>query len=265
MKYIIEFINNQKQINKIKAKKIPALPNFIRYSDIESEINTIKQIPVGIGKKDLEIYTYNYLTNQGNIITSQKLTNTITFTKSLLNILKLIPKTSLIIIDPLNLLMLNKEEYPNYYHDNNLSSILDKLLEYISNLIETKNNTEGVILIYGLNKFINKLEDNKKMHELTKKLKTYEKISLIVADDAPKLKNYGYESWFTEIFNTNDGIWIGRGITDQNIIKISGINREMTKEIKKDMGYVIQDKIPTLCKFIDFITIDEDGVDNNGE
>ena len=39
----------------------------------------------------------------------------------------------------------------------------------------------------------------------------------------------------------------------------------MTKEIKNDMGYFVQDNVTTLCKFIDFITTDEEEDDKNGE
>ena len=264
--YLIEFINKQKETNLVKAKRIPTLPKIIRYNDIEREISTLKNVPVGISKKDLEICNYDYTINLGNIITSVKLANTNKFIKSLLNIFRRIPNNNLIIIDPLSLLELNKTEYPNYYHDsNNLSSIIDMLIDFIKKLIETKTTKEGIILIYGLNKFITKLDDSQKLGELTKLIKQYEKISVIVADDAAKIKSYIFESWFTEIFSLNDGIWIGRGIAEQNLLKLSGINKEMTQDIKTEMGYFLQDNVPTLCKFIDFITSDEEEEDKNGE
>ena len=117
---------------------------------------------------------------------------------------------------------------------------------------------------YGLNKFNTKVNDNNKITEFMQKLKEYEKLSIIVVDDAAKIKTFNYETWFTQIFSVNDGIWIGRGITDQNLLRVSSITKEMTKELKNDMGYIIQDNMATLCKFIDFVTTEEGG-ENNGE
>ena len=96
------------------------------------------------------------------------------------------------------------------------------------------------------------------------KLKEYEKLSIIVVDDAAKIKTFNYETWFTQIFSINDGVWIGRGITDHNLLRVSSITKEMTKELNNDMGYIIQDNMATLCKFIDFVTTEEGG-ENNGE
>ena len=160
--------------------------------------------------------------------------------------------------------MLNNQEYPNYYKDN-FSEVLDKLIDYITNLIENKSNVEGYIVVYGLNKFITKLNDNNKLTELLKKLKEYEKISLIVIDDAAKIKTYNYEKWFTENFSINDGIWIGKGIIEQNLLRTSNVTKEMTQEIKNNMGYIVQENIPLLTKLIDFVSSDEEEVDNNGK
>ena len=184
---------------------------------------------------------------------------------SLLNVLRVLPNINLVVIDPMKLLTLNTNEYPNYYQDNDLTNTLDKLNEYISNLIETKSTLEGYIVIYGFSKFVIKINDNSKITELMKKLKTYEKISIIVVDDAAKIKNYGYESWFTDTFSINDGIWIGRGITEQNLLRVSSITKEMMKELKNDMGYILQDNMATLAKFIDFVSNDDEGGDADGE
>ena len=256
--YLIEFINHQKQMTPKRAKRIPVLPNIVGVDEVKELISNLKNIPIGIEKKELEILKYDYLMNLGNIITSNKLANTTNFVKSLISIFRTIPNTNLIVIDPLKLLELNTTEFPNYYY-NNLTEVIDKLIEYISNLIETKSTNEGVILIYGLNKFTAKLNDNSKLENFVKKIKEYEKISIIAVDDVAKLKSLTYESWFINIFSTTDGIWIGRGISDQSLLKLSSITKEMTTELKNDMGYMIQEGLAQQCKFIDFITKDIDG------
>ena len=121
-------------------------------------------------------------------------------------------------------LNLNTTEFPNYY-SNNLTEVLDKILEYISNLIETKSTTEGIILIYGLNKLTSKTNNTSKLENIIKKIKEYEKISIIAVDDVAKIKALTYESWFINLFSTTDGIWIGRGITYQSLLKLSTVTK----------------------------------------
>jgi S-DNA-T family DNA segregation ATPase FtsK/SpoIIIE len=255
--YLIAFMNNQKQLNQTKAKRIPVLPDIVRIDDIRGEISNIKSVPIGISKSTLDVIEVDYSANMGNIVTSNKLVNTKNFIISLLVVLRNISNLNLFVIDPLKLLELNTSYFPNYYIDN-LDTVVDKLIEYIKSLKENNQNLEGIILIYGLNKFISKVNDSKKITELTKIIKEYEKISLIAVDDSSKIKAYAYESWFTSIFSVNDGVWVGRGVSDQNLLHLSTINKEMTKDIKNNMGYYVSEGSSTLCKFIDFITKEDD-------
>ena len=123
-------------------------------------------------------------------------------------------------------------------------------------LSETKQEIEGVIVIYGFAKFITKLKDTNQaqLDVFFKTLKNYEKISLIVVDDASKIKNFSFDNWFSSTFNTNDGIWIGRGVSDQNLLHLSSVSKEMTKDYKNDMGYCVIEGVASLCRFIDFVT-----------
>ncbi len=255
--YLSIFINEQRSVNNIKAKRIPVLPEIIRFKDIEEEVSNLNNVPIGISKKDLEITTVDYLANLGNIITSNRIINTEKFIKSLLIIFKSIRNTMLVIIDPMKQLELDQELYKNYYYDN-LDEVLDKFITYLKELTDSKSTIEGVFLIYGFSKFVTKINNNNKLTEFTKKIKEYEKISIIAIDDVSKLKQFAYEPWFSTTFNLNDGIFIGRGVTDQSLIHLSNVTREMTKEIKNDMAYQIVESFATLCKTIDFISKDEE-------
>ena len=67
-----------------------------------------------------------------------------------------------------------------------------------------------------------------------------------------------YESWFSSLVNKNEGIWIGKGISNQNAFQLGMVTREMNAEIKNDMGYFISEGSATLCKFIDFVSKDDE-------
>ena len=254
---IAEFVKEQKEKNPTTAKKIPVLPKFVRMEDIQQEKVSLENVPVGMSKGSLEICTINYLQNVGNIITSNKLANTEKFIKSILMVFKMIENLNIIVLDPMGLLNLNKEEYPNYY-TNNLEEILDQIMNYISKVEGTEQAMKGIVIIYGLDKFLQKLTDSKKFADFVKKIKHYEKMSIIIVEEANKLKQVTFESWFSGNFSANDGIWIGRGIVDQNILRVSSIKKEMTKNIKNDMGYLINEGLATECKWIDFISKEEE-------
>ena len=255
--YLVDFIAKEKEKSVIKAKRIPTLPDIIRYNDILEEVSNLKNVPIGISKKDLEIVTVDFLASPGNIITANRISSCLNFIKSLLTVIGSTKNSTLMVIDVTKALNLNTNEYPNYYTEN-ISDILGKITEYLQKLIDAKSENEGIILIYGLNKFVSKVNDNNKILEFIKKIKEYEKISVIVVDDAAKIKQYAFESWFTGTFSTNDGIFIGRGVSDQNLIRLSTITKEMSKDIKNNMAYYITEGYATLLKVIDFVSKEEE-------
>lgn len=261
-KFIINFIKEANDKYQTRAKSIPSLPEKVTIDIVKEKITSINDIPVGITKKDLEIYTIDYLANIGNIITSYKLTYTESFVKSLLENFRNLKNTNIIIFDPFKQLNLSTSIYKNYCTEN-IDRMLNSTIDYIKELKESQEQTEGIILIFGINKFISKLQDQNQLTNLAQQLKEYEKISLLIVDDVSKIKSYTFETWFTTLFNVNDGIWIGRGIADQNLLHLSTINKEMTKNYKNDMGYIISEGVGTLCKMIDYTSEDEE--ESNGK
>ncbi len=249
--YLFEFVKQRNLNTKNHATKIPVLPSIVRLQDIKDSIQDIHQIPIGISKKELEVVCVDYFMNLGNLITSNKLSNTEKFVRSLLYLFRLMPNTNIIVLDAHHFLNLNKMEYPNYY-TSDLDTVLDQLIEYVHKLKEIGSQNKGFVLVYGINKLMDKLEDKKKFEEFIKVIKAYENITVIVVDDASKIKSYSFESWFTNFFSTSDGIWIGRGLSDQTLLRLTTINKEMTMDYKNDMGFYVSENMGTLCKFIDF-------------
>ena len=256
--FIANFINERNSVNSAKAKPIPLLPDIVRFNNIKDEISNIDRVPFGISKNDLDVVTFDFSENVGSFISSNRLNNMDNFVKSLIYVFSSIPNNILFVLDPMKLLNLDVNKFQNYF-TNNFDDIIDKIIEYVQKLFESKQVIHGEIIIYGLNKFINSVKKDK-LEELSKVLKSYEKISLIMLDDAGKIKNYLFDSWLSSIVSLSDGIWIGKGITDQNLFHLSTINKGMTIDLKNDMGYFINQGSTILCKMIDFISRDgEDG------
>lgn len=257
--FIQNYVVNKNKVNPVLALKIPLLPDIVTFNDIVSGISNIHSVPIGISKKDLEIITYDFTLNIGNFIASNRLSNIDKFMKSLLYVFRNIKDINLFIIDPMKLLNLNINYFSNYY-TSNFDDVVDKMIEGIQKLFENKQNMEGIIVIYGLNKFVNSIKKNK-LEDLSKIIKSYEKFSLIMVDDASKIKSFMFDSWLSSISSTNDGIWIGKGITDQNLFHLTTINKSMTQELRNNMGYIINEGSVDMIKLIDFIS----NGDENGE
>ena len=251
------FVETQKQKSNAVAKKIPTLPDIVRFNDIKSEIKDIENIPVGISKKDLEIAKYNTTIATGIVISSSKLSNTNKFLASLCVVLRYTPNTETILIDTSTKLENLKSIIPNYYN-NNLDKLLPMLKEYYNKKIEDTNNQ--VLIIYGISKLIDNLENPKELEDFLKEFSKNQKAKIIIVEDQNKLKTYAIEVWYRSNFSSNDGIWIGKGVSDQGIIKIGQIKKEHMQDIKNNFGYVINDGTANLTKFIDFIT--KDGEEN---
>lgn len=248
----IESIGDEK-----KAMTIPTLPEIVSFNIIKNYITNLKRVPVGITKKELEIAEVNLQDNIGNIISSNKIGNTIKFVRSLIKVIKTIPNSNIIVIDAQDELKLDRNIFKNYY-TSDLDKVAESLITFVQKLKANNSTGEGVIFIYGISKFVSKVKDSKTINDLFKELKDYEKISVIIIDDAGKIKKFAFEPWFSNMFSTNDGIWIGKGLTDQNLIHLSQINKELTKEIKNDMGYLISESTPSLIKLIDFETSEDE-------
>jgi hypothetical protein len=107
-------------------------------------------------------------------------------------------------------------------------------------------------MIYGFDKAINSLEKKNLFEELVKSIKKTELSKIIIIDDASKLKTYAYESWYSSTFGNSDGIWVGKGIGEQNVFKIGMLKREFMVDLKNDYGMYISEGSPTIIKLIEF-------------
>lgn len=247
------FIEKQKQVNTNYAKRIPVLPEIVRPEDVKQSIISLKNIPIGISKSSLEIVNIDYTMSVANIITSNRLSTTKNLVTSLITEFKNVKNFVLMIFDANKELNLDNNTYKNYY-TSNIKGNVEVINKYVDDLKNKNSSINGLIVIYGLQKFVDLVDDSKLLETFTNNLKKYENISLLVVDDVSRIKKYAFETWFKDVSNTNNGIWVGRGISDQSLLHVSNMKREMLADIKDDMGYVIVDGATTLTRFIDFVT-----------
>ena len=253
-KFVIDFVKVQKDKNQTKAPKIPTLPEHVRLEDIMDEITDLKAVPIGIKKKNLETVKVDLLANVGNLVLSNKLSNTKKFVRSIVNLFKYM-KVGTILIDTMNELSMEKPNVSNYFNEN-FDDVITKINDFVDKVIAQPTQNNIVICIYGIDKLRTKLSDTKQLEDLFDKLKKHERIPIIVFEENNKIKNYAFDTWYKNLFTNPEGLWIGTGAGDQSVLKISGYNKEASQEIGNDMGFYIAEGIATLSKCLDFITQD---------
>lgn len=250
VKYLEEEIKVINQNNSFKAKRIPVLPEQVMVTDIENDITTLNSVPIGINVGDLEINTYDFTINFGTIITGNRLTNYTYFIDSLIDVFIRISNTQLIVFDPFKYFIAKKEKIVNYYSDN-YEEVMDAISSYI-----TKTKNEGVlsqvIIIAGVSKFLEKLGDANKFASFMENIKKYENAHIIITDDILKLKKYTFDKWYQDNFFSTEGIYIGNGVSEQNILKINSYSTELSKQYKNNIGFHITDGSYTIVKLIEF-------------
>ena len=251
--------NKQKEQYTEKAIPIPSLPEKITYEDIEAYVKTVKKVPIGIIKENLDIVKYNFTKNPCTTISSKSIKNIEVFTKSLTYIFSNIKNVSTILIDTEKLVPEVKENVNNYY-DDNIENTIKKITEFVDKYDDSKDSYV-IIIVYGLVKLKEKLSTTSILEDLTKKIKTKEKIKLIYCEEEKKIKMIDLEKFYTELKNKNDGIWIGKGFDTQSVFNSFGLSsRDNKKNIPNNQGYVLIDGEILPLQIIEFYEekVDED-------
>ena len=71
----------------------------------------------------------------------------------------------------------------------------------------------------------------------------------------------GFDEWYRTSFSDKDGIYIGTGAGDQQLIKINNYDKELALEYKNDIGFQITEGMYKLVKLIEFEKIEEEDED----
>ena len=143
--------------------------------------------------------------------------------------------------------------YKNYY-TNNFDKNIENITSFVQKKIDSNSTASGVIFIYGFEKFYTRLDNRDLFANLVSLLKKYEKIALVVVETPTKFRDLTYESWYTGLFDNHEGIWVGKGVGDQNLLSLSNITKEMSVAYNNDMGYVVLESIGVLCKLLDYFS-----------
>lgn len=240
------------------AKSIPVLPEYVDIDYVKSEISNLKNVPVGVNKNDLNIYSINIENKVVFPIIGNDIYEKSNFVIELVKILNSVTNTY--VIDSEKMVKSNQgvkimsseyEEFVialfnemvirnNTYKDSNLD------------LESLKSFDERVYVLVGFNRFYEQLttDSKDKLNILLEKAESFYKLHFIIIENSSLISSYSYNTWYKLHIAGADGIWIGDGVADQYVLKVNKITSEMYKEIDDDYGYVITKNKGQLVKLL---------------
>ena len=261
LEYIEAICIKINSINAVKANKIPVLPERVSLDLLKSNSNSLTKVPLGIEKNDLKISTYDFKNNYGTVISALYSSSYNSFVNALIKEISSFDRVQTLVIDADNFIKqslncsLYNQDFDNVFKQ--IDKFIDDLLVYYQNnnfnLDSLANINDTVCFIIGVDKFLSKLTiDNQNLFKETiKKAKELKKISFIFVDTIDVFKSIEYEDWYKASIVSNQGIFLGSGLSDQFTIKVSNIPKEARNEIPDGFGFVVDKGTANYVKFLE--------------
>ena len=234
------------------AKEIPVLPKRVDLGFVEKHLSTLRAIPVGVSKNTLELVTVNLSNRVAFPVAALDADECGAFVSELPKVLARLADTRVIDAEA----MAGSAEYDPE------AAVLELFAEMVkrnntykdANLDESvlKPFAEQVYVIVGFKKFIQQLspDGRDKMKTLLEKAEAIYKIHFVLCDSLTNLNSFSYDEWFKRHLANADGIWIGDGVADQYLLKVSKITSDLYNEIEADYGYTVIKGRPSLTKLL---------------
>ncbi|MBQ6405023.1 MAG: type VII secretion protein EssC [Bacilli bacterium] len=259
---IKELLKEVKEKNTTTAKKIPELPDRVTLDIIEKDIKDYNAIPIGVYRNSLKTAFIELSNYPIYTISSVRLTNMHPFIESFMTVLKMIPNCSVIFVDVQKQVPNVKNTCINYF-DDNIEAVVDKMNKIEEDL--RNRNKRFIYVFYGIEKITKKISNTSLMDTLVNHVKNNEHSNMIICDSNKSLKALEDSSWYYKSKNITDGLWIGKGFDDQQVLKINKMTKEMSRSYPNNYGYLDIDSTPELVKLIEFTKIiEEEGEEDEG-
>lgn len=256
--FIRRFCKDLARMSQTKAKQIPVLPKVVNFSYVQPNISSIAAVPMGVAKKSLELAYVNLRSRVAFPVVAHDMEEAAPFVGELAKVLAASGRT--VIVDAGKLADIRQSGCEVV--DGSFGTFVESLF---SEMV-ARNNTykdsgldvaslnafpEITYVFYGFKRLYDQLtEDGKeKLRLLIEKAESFYKLHFVIVAASADLASFVYDPWYKRQL-TGDGLWIGDGVTDQNILKFNSLSRELYEEIGNEYGYVFSKNHLTLVKLL---------------
>lgn len=257
--YLRAYCEKLKSNSTSFAKPIPVLPNTVNIDYVAPAIDGIKNVPLGVNKKSLNIVSTNLSNKVVYPIVAQEVYEAVNFTEELIKVLSISTETYLIDSEQLfeNETFGAKAVKDNY--ESFVQNLFSEMVERNNTFKDAKmelssldNYKEKIYVFVGFKRFCEQLTDDgkEKLGLLIEKAESYYKLHFVIIESLTQFSAYSYDNWYKRHITGADGLWVGDGVADQYMLKINKITSELYEEVGNDYGYVITRNKPSLVKLL---------------
>lgn len=238
--------------NPMKAKPIPVLPDIVTLDMITDSNMSLKNVPLGIYKDSLEKAYYNFETDKGTIITANDIEKLPFFLFNLIRTFKLINNVNVVLFDS-EQLMQQYKDYPDTYINTDFNTVMTNMIDSFNTSFDNSNE-KLMIVILGIEKLKSSTE-TKIFADFMKEVKRINNIEIIISDNSYRYKKFMFEAWYTENLVNANGIWIGDGVSDQSVIRITEITKRYRIKTTTDYAWIFKNGNGDIIKLINDVVI----------
>ena len=180
--------------------------------------------------------------------------------KGILEILTKMQAYEVIVLDP-------KRSLPHVGEMAHHTEDMEQRIVEMFNLLVQRNNTYKACggdltdsqdfhpIIYVLQDYSELFEQlsvdgRDKLKTLLEKNEPEYQVYFIICEESGNMGIRTVEAWHKKHCAKGNGVFVGSGIADQYVLKVSGTDRELRKDIPDDFGFVVKNGAHCLCKLI---------------
>ena len=225
--HIKDEIEKLKAQNMKKARNIPVMPDKVTFESVRDSLRDISKVPIGIAKKDLNVFLYNFRKNFVNIISSRNIEEAAQFAINIVEELKNLENANIYVFDAERIYSTQKIDLGEEY------------MEFVSK-VENEKNKDNLCIIIGIDKFLNDFESpERKFTPILKSLEETGRCNFVLVENVNKFKSHEYDDWYKAYISKDTGIWVGSGVDNQYLITINSERRSLINNCGCSFGYVI--------------------------
>jgi len=234
--YIQDTIKGLNEKYNLRAGTIRTLPDVLYIDDVKKNIATINKLPIGMAKRNLRIYNYDFTKRMVNVVSSKNINDAIDYITYIIEEMKLLKDINLVVLDA------------ERSKKNDLKADYEKFAEAVNS---NTNDLQTICIIIGIDKLFDNAEINESdFEQIVKKAESNENCNFIIVENATKYKAHQYEGWYKNNVTGENGIWVANGIQDQFLISTNADRRTMINNCGRSYGYVIEEGYLDMIKLI---------------
>ena len=230
-----------------RAKQLPKIPDTVDSKHLETYVDGVSNVPVGYNFYEKDIARLDLTKEKMFIVGVDDIKKYIRSIYGIINVFTKLPNVSVRIVDAMSIFELTNPDI-KYWREN-----LDATIGALNKDSKQRGEDQAfaIDIILGAGQIKNKLGDYglEQLNELLGGIGTTNSTCVLLVDSYQSLKTLKIEPWFARL-NNNFGLWIGRGLENQNIFNVKELAVDERKLNYEGMAFIIEDGNYTIIKTV---------------